>query len=328
LKGPVLVTGAAGFIGAAVSQALLDLGCEVVGVDNLNAYYSQALKRARLDRLQSRRGFSFREADIADHAAAASLPGAREAGVIVHLAAQAGVRHSLENPFAYAASNLVGHLSMLELARHSPSRPFLVYASSSSVYGTSAAAPFSESDPCAHPVSLYAATKRADELMSEAYAALYGVPQTGLRFFTVYGPWGRPDMAYWSFAENILAGRPIRVFNHGDLKRDFTYIDDIVAGVVSIATGARRPQGPAPHAIYNIGNNRPVQLLRFIEILEGALGRPAIKEMAPMQAGDVYETCADISAIGRDYGFAPKTPLEQGLAIFADWFKTYRKTAP
>lgn len=325
VNAPVLVTGAAGFIGAAVSHALLNRGCAVIGVDNVNAYYSPALKRARLVRLASRGGFTFHEIDIADHAGLSQIAGAREAKVIVHLAAQAGVRYSLENPFAYATSNLVGHLSVLELARHSPARPHLVYASSSSVYGTNAVAPFAEADPCAHPVSLYAATKRADELMSDAYAKLYGIAQTGLRFFTVYGPWGRPDMAYWSFAENILAGRAIKVFNNGDLKRDFTFVDDIVAGVVAIALSDRRPAGPVPHALYNIGNNRPVQLLRFIEILEGALGRTASKEFAPMQPGDVYETCADISAISRDYGFAPKTPIETGLKIFADWFVAHRE---
>jgi UDP-glucuronate 4-epimerase len=322
----ILVTGAAGFIGSYVAHALLDGGRRVVGVDNLNNYYPPALKRARLEPLLARKGFLFHEADIADFERLRSLPGVGEADCIIHLAAQAGVRYSLENPFAYARSNLVGHLSILELVRSAPRRPLLVYASSSSVYGANTKTPFAETDPVNDPVSLYAATKRSDELMSETYARLYDIAQIGLRFFTVYGPWGRPDMAYWMFTENILAGRPIKVFNNGDLQRDFTYIDDIVAGVVAVATQPMKPDRPVPHRIYNIGNNSPVALMRFIEIIEQAVGRPAVKEYEPMQPGDVYATYADIDAIAADYGFAPTTPLEVGIPKFVDWHKNYRKT--
>lgn len=324
-EAPVLVTGVAGFIGAAVAEALLDRGLKVVGVDNLNAYYDGALKQARLARLQGRAGFSFARVDVADHAALGGLEGARAARLVIHLAAQAGVRHSIDHPFEYAASNLTGHLSVLELARRSPARPFLVYASSSSVYGDDAKAPFSEGDPAIHPVSLYAATKRADELMSEAYARLYTLPQIGMRFFTVYGPFGRPDMAYWRFTESILAGAPIRLFNQGEMKRDFTYIDDVVDAVLKIALSAKRPDGPAPHRIYNIGNRQPTSLPRFVEILEAAIGKKAVKEYLPIQPGDVRETCADISAIGADYGFAPQTSLETGLKKFVDWYKEFHQ---
>ena len=323
----ILVTGAAGFIGFYVSKALLENGIEVVGVDNLNAYYDPALKKARLAQIGAHRGFHFHQADIADHDALKALPGVMDADIVVHLAAQAGVRYSLENPFAYASSNLAGHLSALELARAMPQLQRLVYASSSSVYGANTKVPFSETDPVDHPVSLYAATKRADEMMSEAYAALYAIPQIGLRFFTVYGPWGRPDMAYWSFAEKIMDGAPIRVFNHGDLERDFTYIDDIVAGVVATALEPMKPREGAPHRIYNIGNNRPVKLGRFIEVLEEAIGQRAEKIYEPMAPGDVYKTYADISAISADYGFAPATPLEAGIPAFIDWFRGWRAKA-
>lgn len=319
-----LVTGAAGFIGAAVCHALLDRGVGIVGIDNLNDYYAPALKRARLKTLVERSGFAFHEVDIADHERLRATLGAANADLVIHLAAQAGVRYSIDNPFAYARSNLVGHLSVLELVRHAARRPRLVYASSSSVYGANTKAPFSEQDAVDHPVSLYAATKRSNELTSEAYARLYGIEQIGLRFFTVYGPWGRPDMAYWSFAESIMDGRPIRVFNHGDLMRDFTYVDDIVAGVVAAALGPFKPAGEAPHRIYNIGNNRPVKLMRFIEILEQAIGKTAIKELAPMQPGDVYATAADITAIATDYGYAPKTALEVGIPRFIEWFRGWR----
>tara|TARA_R110002051_G_scaffold301249_1_gene368994 strand:+ start:451 stop:1473 length:1023 start_codon:yes stop_codon:yes gene_type:complete len=320
----VLVTGAAGFIGYFVSLALLERGIKVIGVDNLNDYYPVALKRARLERLTSHAGFSFQCHDISDHAGFMALTGVNDAEVVIHLAAQAGVRYSLENPFVYAASNLVGHLSILEFVRHAPKRPLLVYASSSSVYGANTKVPFSESDPVNSPVSLYAATKRADELMSESYARLYGMRQVGLRFFTVYGPWGRPDMAYWSFAEKILDGEPIKVFNHGELERDFTYINDVVDGVVATALQPMRPVGDIPHRIYNIGNNTPVQLLRFIEILEQTIGKKAQMQFEPMQPGDVRSTCADISAISADYGFSPSTSLEIGIPIFVDWFRAYK----
>jgi UDP-glucuronate 4-epimerase len=316
----VLLTGAAGFIGSHVAHVLLDHGASVIGVDNLNSFHPRALKQARLDRLSPRSGFSFHHLDIADHEALKALPGVLDVDTVIHLAAQAGVRYSLENPFAYASANLTGHLSVLELVRHSPARPQLIYASSSSVYGANAKAPFSETDRVDHPVSLYAATKRADELMSEAYAHLYGIPQAGLRFFTVYGPWGRPDMAYWSFTQAIMEGRPIRVFNHGDLMRDFTYIDDIVAGVAAVALDPMPADAPL-HRLYNIGNNRSEKLMRFIEILEDAIGRKAEKIFEPMQAGDVPATSADITAIARDYGFAPRTSLEVGIPRFVAWYR-------
>jgi UDP-glucuronate 4-epimerase len=320
----VLVTGAAGFIGYFVSLALLERGINVIGVDNLNDYYPVALKQARLERLSPHDGFSFHCLDISDHAGLLALPGVSDVDVVINLAAQAGVRYSLENPFAYAASNLIGHLSVLEFVRHAPKRPLLVYASSSSVYGANTKVPFSETDPVNSPVSLYAATKRADELMSESYARLYNMHQVGLRFFTVYGPWGRPDMAYWSFTEKILSGEPIKVFNHGQLERDFTYIDDVVSGVVAAALKPMRPAGDVPHRIYNIGNNTPVQLLRFIEILEQAVGKTAQMQFEPMQPGDVHSTYADISAITADYGFSPSTPLEIGIPIFVDWLRAYK----
>ena len=320
----VVVTGAAGFIGSYVAHALLDLGASVVGVDNLNNYYIPRLKEMRLARLSARDGFSFHRADIADHDGLRALYGLGEADVIIHMAAQAGVRYSLENPFAYASSNLTGHLSILELARRAPKRPRLVYASSSSVYGANTKVPFAETDPVTQPVSLYAATKRADEMLSESYARLYGIEQIGLRFFTVYGPWGRPDMAYWRFADNIIAGKPIRVFNNGDMMRDFTYIDDIVAGVVATAIKPPVFETDVPHRIYNIGNNKPEKLLDFINVLEVALGREAEKRFEPMQPGDVRATYADIAAISKDYGFAPTTSLRDGLEKFVEWFQAAR----
>jgi UDP-glucuronate 4-epimerase len=321
----VLVTGVAGFIGYHTAKALLDRGEAVLGIDNVNDYYDVGLKQARLDRLQGRNGFVFRKVDIADPAAvvaaAAAAPGAIDR--IVHLAAQAGVRHSLTHPFAYVSSNLTGHLSMLELARGLNGLRHMVYASSSSVYGGNTKLPFAVEDRVDHPVSLYAATKKADELMSHSYSHLFGMPQTGLRFFTVYGPWGRPDMALYLFTEAILAGRPITVFNHGDMKRDFTYIDDIVAGV--LASLDRPPEGPAPHRVYNIGNNRAEPLLRLIEVLEQALGRTAVKQLEPMQPGDVKETAADISDLQRDTGFVPRTPIDVGVPRFVAWYRDYHK---
>ncbi|RYG30642.1 MAG: NAD-dependent epimerase/dehydratase family protein, partial [Burkholderiales bacterium] len=293
----ILLTGAAGFIGFHVANALLGKGIRVTGVDNLNSYYPVQLKRDRLMLLSKRDGFSFHQVDIADHDTLRNVPGAQDVDAVIHLAAQAGVRYSLDNPFAYGQSNLIGHLSVLELARHAPKKPRLVYASSSSVYGANTKAPFSEEDRVDHPVSLYAATKRANEMMSESYATLYDMDLIGLRFFTVYGPWGRPDMAYWTFTRDIIEGRPIRVFNNGQLQRDFTWIDDIVAGVVSTALDAPRSPAPARHRIYNIGNNRPVELGRFIEIVEGAVGKRAEKIMEPMQPGDVHATYANVDAL-------------------------------
>lgn len=321
----VLLTGAAGFIGFHVATALLDAGIAVTGVDNLNDYYPVTLKTDRLARLTDRSGFRFHHLDIADHAALKAAEGAMQADAVIHLAAQAGVRYSIDNPFAYAQSNLVGHLSVLELVRHSPAKPRLVYASSSSVYGDTATAPYSEAARVDHPVSLYAATKRSNELTSESYSKLYGLDQVGLRFFTVYGPWGRPDMAYWTFTRDIIEGRPIRVFNNGQLERDFTWIDDIVAGVV--ATAMRAPATPQPlHRVYNIGNNRPVELGRFISVIEEAVGRKAEKIMEPMQPGDVRATCANIDALKRDYGFSPSTRLEDGIPRFVRWYRDYTGT--
>lgn len=321
----VLITGAAGFIGFHVANRLLDMGLRVTGVDNLNDYYPVQLKQDRLALLAKREGFAFTQVDIADHYTLRSAPGVAEADAVIHLAAQAGVRYSIENPFAYGQSNLMGHLSILELVRHHPKKPRLVYASSSSVYGANAKAPFSEEDRVDNPVSLYAATKRSNELMSETYAKLYGMEQIGLRFFTVYGPWGRPDMAYWTFTRDIISGHPIRVFNDGQLRRDFTWIDDIVSGVVATALDA--PKTPQPrHRVYNIGNNRPVELGRFIEVIEQAVGRRADRLMAPMQPGDVVATYANIDALARDYGFAPTTTLEEGIPRFVKWYRDYTKT--
>lgn len=322
----ILITGAAGFIGFHVANALLGKDIRVTGVDNLNSYYPVQLKQDRLKLLSRRDGFGFHQVDIADHDALKAVPDVLNVDAIIHLAAQAGVRHSLENPFAYGQSNLIGHLSILELARHAPNKPRLVYASSSSVYGANTKAPFSEDDRVDHPVSLYAATKRANEMMSESYATLYGMDLIGLRFFTVYGPWGRPDMAYWTFTRDIIEGRPIRVFNNGQLQRDFTWIDDIVAGVVATALDAPRSPNPASHRIYNIGNNRPVELGRFIEVVEQAVGKRAEKIMEPMQPGDVHATYANVDALARDYGFAPTTPLEEGIPRFVKWYRDYTGT--
>jgi len=323
----VFVTGAAGFIGFHTSRALLARGEQVVGIDNLNDYYPPELKHGRLERLANEKGFTFVEADIADMEALKAAAAGRKISRIIHLAAQAGVRYSLENPAAYAQSNLVGHLNMLELARHADGLEHMCYASSSSVYGGRTDVPFLETDRTDTPVSLYAATKRADELMSHAYAHLYKIPLTGLRFFTVYGPWGRPDMAYWLFTDRILAGKPIKVFNNGDMLRDFTYVDDIVDGVVKIAmTGpvaGRQSPPDVPHAIYNIGNNHPERLDDFIAVLEKLTGKKAIRENLPMQPGDVPATYADITAIRTDYGFEPTTDLASGLSLFVAWFRQY-----
>ncbi len=322
----VLVTGAAGFIGYHVATALLARGEAVVGIDNLNDYYDVSLKRARLDRLESQANFTFRLVDIADQTAVDAM--AADAGpfrAVVHLAAQAGVRYSLENPMAYIRSNVVGQTAILELCRHMAGLEHLVYASSSSVYGGNTKLPFAVEDRVDSPVSLYAATKRADELIAHTYAHLYRLPCTGLRFFTVYGPWGRPDMAAYLFAQAILAGRPIKVFNHGNMRRDFTYIDDIVDGVLRVLARPPSDDGEAPHRLYNIGNNQPEALLDFIAVLETALGRTAEKELLPLQPGDVPESAADISAIQRDTGFAPATPISVGVPKFVAWYRDYHR---
>ena len=317
----VIVTGAAGFIGAAVCDRLLSRGDRVVGVDTFNAYYDPALKRARVARLQDRAGFRMVEADVADAEAMAALVADPDVTGVVHLAAQAGVRYSIDNPFAYQHSNLAGHLSVLEACRHAPSVRHLVYASSSSVYGNrEGSGAFSEDDPTDHPVSLYAATKRSGELISQSYASLYGFPMSGLRFFTVYGPWGRPDMAYFSFTRKILAGEPIEVFGQGRMARDFTYIDDIVDGVVGVLD---RPGPTGSHRLFNIGDNRPIGLMRMIELLETALGRTAEKVFLPMQAGDVTETYADISRLHALTGYAPQVKLEEGIPRFVDWYRSF-----
>jgi len=316
----ILVTGAAGFIGSYVCRRLLARGDEVIGVDSMNAYYDPALKVARLALLTPSRAFSFYRLDIAEPGAlAAALEGKPVSG-IVHLGAQAGVRYSLENPRAYIHANIAGHLEMLELCRASAGVKHLVYASSSSVYGGNTKVPFAETDRVDNPVSIYAATKKADELMSSTYSHLYGLPQTGLRFFTVYGPWGRPDMAPWMFTEAMIAGKPIRVFNHGDMWRDFTYVDDIVDGVVAVLD--KPPAADAErHRIYNIGNSQPVHLGHFIDTLESLLGVKAIRENLPSPPGEVWKTYADISALERDFGFRPKVTVEEGMAKFIDWYR-------
>ena len=322
----VVVTGAAGFIGYHVSEALLARGEEVIGIDDLNAYYTPALKEARLARLRRHKGFSFHRLDISDKEAFDSALAGKGVRRMVHLAAQAGVRWSLEHPFDYVRSNIQGQLVVLEWARHAPGFEHLVYASSSSVYGANTKLPFSVDDRVDHPVSLYAATKRADELMGHSYAHLYRIPMTGLRFFTVYGPWGRPDMALWLFTEAILADRPIRVFNHGDMARDFTYVDDIVKGIV--ATLDRPPAdeaGAAPQKVYNIGNHRAEPLPKLISTLEEALGRKATIQYEDMQPGDVKATYADVDALMRDTGFAPSTPIEMGVPRFVDWYRDFHK---
>ena len=317
----ILVTGAAGFIGYHVTQALLAEGERVLGVDNLNSYYDPALKQARLDRLLAHNAFEFRKMDISEPEAVLALEEEGEIDAIVHLAAQAGVRYSLENPFAYVQSNVMGQVAMLELARRIKGLKNFVYASSSSVYGANTKVPFAVADEVEKPQSLYAATKRADELIAYTYAHLYRFPCTGLRFFTVYGPWGRPDMAYYSFTRAIIEGHPIRIFNHGEMWRDFTYIDDIVQGTLK---ALRRPaSGTPPHAVYNLGNCRPQKLTDFVAELERNIGIKASLVLAPMQAGDVTHTFADIEASRRDLGFEPSTPIEAGLKNFVGWYRDY-----
>ena len=313
----VLVPGAAGFIGYHTAEALLARGEQVVGIDDLNAYYDPRLKRARLERLAGRKGFRFVEGDIAEETTFAGIACDR----IVHLAAQAGVRYSLQNPRAYIRANLMGHLNVLELARGLGAElKHLVYASSSSVYGGNDKAPFSETDAVEKPVSLYAATKRSDELISYSYSHLYGLAQTGLRFFTVYGPWGRPDMAYWLFTEALLSGKPIDVFGGGVLTRDFTYVDDIVTGILKVLDA---PPERGVNRIYNIGNSNPVSVNDFIAALERITGRTALRNELPMQPGDVRATHADASALERDHGFRPSTGLEAGLQRFVDWYRSW-----
>jgi UDP-glucuronate 4-epimerase len=318
----ILVTGAAGFIGFHAINSLLDHGETVVGIDNLNAYYDPALKRARLDHLQAREGFSFEKMELADNAAFLALVERVRPDRILHLGAQAGVRYSIDQPFAYANSNLHGHLSVLEAARHlGDDLKHLVYASSSSVYGERSAVPFREDDVTMQPASLYAATKLADELMSSAYASLYGIAATGLRFFTVYGPWGRPDMAYWLFSEAMYAGRPIKVFNNGEMERDFTYIDDIIAPLMRVLDDS---PARGHHEVFNIGGASPVKLMDMISSLEAALGMTAEKIMLPMQAGDVTRTYADTTKLERAYGYQPGVRLDEGLTRFADWYREWR----
>jgi UDP-glucuronate 4-epimerase len=326
-----LVTGCAGFIGCETAHALLERGGEVIGIDNLNDYYDPRLKQARLDRLNERFGksFHFIKADFADAEALHSALTGIRFDEIVHFGAQAGVRYSLENPAAYVRSNLVGHCNMLELARAREPDHF-VYASSSSVYGGNKSVPFRVEDRVDHPLSLYAATKKSDELISESYAHLYRLPMTGLRFFTVYGPWGRPDMAMWIFTKALIEGSPLPLYNGGQMRRDFTYIEDIVAGVLATLDSPPADDGSAkaggsiaPHALYNIGNNRSEDLMRVVELLEQATGRSALLDPTPMQPGDVHETCADISAIERDHGFRPATSITEGIPRFVDWYRDY-----
>ena len=330
----ILITGAAGFIGFHVAERLLTQGHAVVGIDNLNDYYEVSLKQARLARIESRPNFRFLKLDLADRAAMAELFAREKFDRVIHLAAQAGVRYSIDNPHAYADANLVGHLNVLEGCRQT-GVGHLLYASSSSVYGLNRKTPFSTSDSVDHPVSLYAATKKANELMSHSYAHLYGLPTTGLRFFTVYGPWGRPDMALFKFTQSILAGHPIDVYNQGDMRRDFTYIDDIAEAVVRLCGVIPQPNlgwtvesgspadSSAPYRVYNIGNSQPIQLTEFIRELEQALGVQAKTNLLPMQPGDVLETSADTSALERVIGFKPHTKLSDGLARFVRWYRGY-----
>ncbi|MBV5271748.1 MAG: NAD-dependent epimerase [Afipia sp.] len=330
----ILVTGAAGFIGFHVTQKLLQAGHRVVGLDNLNSYYDPALKEARLDVLKNDPAFSFVKLDLVDRAGVADLFGAQRFPVVIHLAAQAGVRYSIENPHAYVDANLQGFANVLEGCRHNACR-HLLYASSSSVYGANTKLPFSVHDNVDHPISLYAASKKANELMAHAYSHLYRIPSTGLRFFTVYGPWGRPDMAMFLFARAILDGQPIKLFNHGDMRRDFTYVDDVTEAIVRLIDHAPVGQAKAPDAspdpgtsaapwrVFNVGNNWPEELLTVVGLLEKEFGRKAIKDMLPMQPGDVPATYADIDDLMREVGFRPSTSIEDGIARFAAWFRDY-----
>jgi UDP-glucuronate 4-epimerase len=334
LKEPVLVTGAAGFIGMHVAHRLLAEGHEVVGVDNLNAYYDPHLKQTRIKKLEAFSNFKFERIDIADRQPIAELFAAHRFPAVVHLAAQAGVRHSLIDPHVYIDANVAGFLNVLEGCRHAECR-HLVYASSSSVYGANSRVPFRVSDNVDHPLSLYGATKKANELMAHAYAHLFALPATGLRFFTVYGPWGRPDMAMWLFTEAIVEGRPIKLFNNGHMRRDFTYVDDAVEAVVRLVRCPPVPNpawsqndpatSPAPWRIYNVGNSKPVEVTEVVRLIEGAIGKPAVRELLPMQPGDVPQTCADATDLERAVGFRPDTPIGEGIRRFVDWFLRFRQ---
>jgi UDP-glucuronate 4-epimerase len=324
----ILVTGVAGFIGYHTARALLKRGDRVVGIDNINEYYDTRLKEARLAALQGLPGFSFLKLDITDRDGVMALAAAhQDITGIIHLAAQAGVRHSLHNPYSYVDSNIMGTVVILEAARRIERLSSLTYASSSSVYGANRKQPFSVDDPVDKPVSLYAASKRSCELIARSYSHLYGLPATGLRYFTAYGPWGRPDMATWIFTEAILAGRPIKVFNHGRMARDFTYIDDIVAGTIAAHDRPAASGGgdEVVHRIYNLGNHKPEPLLEFIAVIERAVGRTAKKELLPMQPGDVAESFADIDTARRDLGFEPKITIEEGIVRFVSWYKDYHR---
>ncbi len=319
----IFVTGSAGFIGYHLCKALLDYGCQVVGLDNMNDYYDVALKETRLNLLAQYDNFHFFQKDLTDRKALEQVFADESPDIVVNLAAQAGVRYSIDFPDVYIQSNIIGFYNVLECCRYHPVK-HLVYASSSSVYGTNKKIPFAVNDPTDHPVSLYAATKKSNELMAYCYGQLYGISATGLRFFTVYGPMGRPDMAYFKFAEKIMHDEPIQVYNHGDMMRDFTYVDDIIKGIINILPNAPLEEDGIRHKVYNIGNNHPVKLKDFIETLERCLGKTAKKEFLPMQAGDVYQTYADITQLEEDFEFRPDTPIEEGLKRFTDWFLSYR----
>jgi UDP-glucuronate 4-epimerase len=333
---PILVTGAAGFIGYHVAHRLLEAGRPVVALDNINSYYDPKLKQARLAELGKFKGFTFVKLELADRAGMAALFGKHRFEHVVHLAAQAGVRHSLVDPYAYIDSNLVGFTNILEGCRHNGCR-HLLYASSSSVYGSNTKMPFSVHDNVDHPLSLYGASKKANELMAHSYSHLFRLPTTGLRFFTVYGPWGRPDMAMWLFAKAIIAGEPIKLFNHGNMRRDFTYVDDVVEAVVRLVDHAPAPNpdwlgkapdpgsSSAPWRVYNIGNNNPVELLAVVRLMEEALGKRAKRELLPMQPGDVPETYADVDDLMREVGFKPATPIAEGIGRFVDWYRSYHR---
>lgn len=319
----IFITGAAGFIGYHLAKRLLSLGARVAGLDNMNAYYDVQLKRDRLAQLRLYPAFSFTEGDLADGATVNKIFEDFQPDIVVNLAAQAGVRYSIDHPREYIDSNIIGFFNILEACRHH--RPkHLLFASSSSVYGNQKKTPFSTTDNVDHPISLYAATKKSDELMAYTYCHLYGIPATGLRFFTVYGPFGRPDMAYFKFTNKIMAGEPITIFNHGDMYRDFTYVDDIVTGIQNMLCNPPNPNEEGDrYKIYNIGNNHPEKLMTFIETLEQAIGKKAEKEYLPMQPGDVYQTYADVSELEKDFGFKPQTTIKEGLGKFAKWYKEY-----